>query len=281
MYSRANDIPRIVGWYQDELAARGMGSKPMWIGETNAVPYDDPLWPATKAGFRASLDEQASYLTEAFATYLALGVDRIGVNRVLDGADFDAGGEPFGLLRNDMSPRPAYQAFSVVTRYYAGARTATLYPTDANGVTRVVLDKDDERVTVLWTMRPEDAIIAVDAETATALVVSKYGDASVVSADDGQYRLDLPGATANSNEADRRDYVVGGSPVILVERLDGDVEAAYRSMDVAPQPLTVPGNLAVAVPVSTPASAARQPTAAPRATPAPAARPAPTPRPRR
>ncbi len=281
MYSRANDIPRIIGWYQDELAARGMGSKPVWIGETNAVPYDDPLWPASKAGFRASLDEQASYLTEALATYLALGVDRIGVNRILDGADFDAGGEPFGLLRNDMSPRPAYRAFSVVTRYYAGARTATLYPADLGGVTRVVLDKDSERVTVLWTMRPEDATVAVDAETATALVVSKYGDASVVSAEDGQYRLDLPGATANSNEADRRDYVVGGSPVILVERLDGNVEAAYRSMDVAPQPVTVPGNLAVAAPLSTPAPAARQPTPAPRATPAPAARPAPTPRPRR
>ena len=180
LYSRANDIPRIIGWYQDQLAARGMGSKPVWIGETNAVPYDDPLWPANKAGFRASLDEQASYLAESFATYLGLGVERIGVSRILDGADFEAGGEPFGLLRNDRSARPAYRAFSMVTRYYAGTRTATYHPTDASGITRVVLDKDGERVTVLWTMRPEDTTVAVDAESAIGLVVTKFGDPSVV-----------------------------------------------------------------------------------------------------
>ena len=40
------------------------------------------------------MDEQASYLIEAYAMYLALGVERIGVNRAVDGADFRAGGEP-------------------------------------------------------------------------------------------------------------------------------------------------------------------------------------------
>jgi hypothetical protein len=280
MYSRANDIPRIIGWYQDQLATRGMGSKPVWIGETNAVPYDDPLWPASKAGFRASLDEQASYLAESFATYLGLGVERIGVNRILDGADFEAGGEPFGLLRNDRSERPAYRAFSVITRYYAGARAAAYYPTDESGLTRVVLEKDGERVTIAWTMRPEDTTIAVDAGSAIGLVVSKFGDASIVYAQDGQYWLDLPAATANSNEADRRDYVVGGSPVILVERLDGNIEAAYRSLDVAPQPANLRTAVAAAASGNTTA-AVGQAAPAPRATPAPAPRPAPTPRPRR
>ena len=47
LYSRAADIPRIVGWYRDQLAARGM-SKPIWIGETNAIPYDDAIWQASK-----------------------------------------------------------------------------------------------------------------------------------------------------------------------------------------------------------------------------------------
>ena len=278
MYSRANDIPRIIGWYHDQLAMRGMGSKPMWIAETNAVPYDDPLWPASKAGFRATLDEQASYLTEAFATYLGLGVERIGVNRILDGADFEAGGEPFGLLRNDRSARPAYRAFSMLARYYAGARTATYHPADESGITRVVLDKDGERVTVVWTTRPEDAVAAVDAESAIGLAVTKYGDASVLYPQEGQYWIDLPGATANSNEADHWDYVVGGSPVILVQRLDGNVEAGYRSMDLAPQPLTA---RAPAGPTA-PAPAAQQAAPAPVATaaPAPVATAAPVPAPR-
>jgi len=283
MYSRANDIPRIIGWYQDQLAARGMGSKPVWIGETNAVPYDDPLWPASKAGFRASLDEQASYLTEAFATYLGLGVERIGVNRVVDGADFEAGGEPFGLMRNDRSARPAFRAFSMVTRYYAGARSATYYPADDNGVIRVVLDKDGERVTILWTMRPEDTVATVDADSALGLAVTKYGDTSMVYPQDGQYWIDLPGATANSNEADRADYVVGGSPMILVQRVDGNFEAAYRSMDVPPLALNaqLPAAPSLAAPVvQQPSQPARQATSAPRATPVPTPRPAPTTAPR-
>jgi hypothetical protein len=281
MYSRANDIPRIIGWYQDQLATRGMGPKAVWIGETNAVPYDDPLWPAIKGGFRASLDEQASYLTEAFATYLGLGVERIGVNRILDGADFDAGGEPFGLLRNDRSARPAYRAFSMITRYYSGARTAAYYPTDEDGVTRVVLDKDGERVTVLWTMQPGGATVAVDASSAIALAVTKYGEASALYAQEGQYWIDLPGATANSDDADPQDYVVGGSPIILVERLDGNVEAAYRSMDVTPQPANVSAPLAVAAPASVQAApVVQQPAPASRATPAPTPRPAATPAPR-
>jgi hypothetical protein len=283
MYSRANDIPRIITWYKEQLAVRGMGAKPIWIGETNAVPYDDPMWPANKAGFRASLDEQASYLTEAFATYLGLGVERIGVNRILDGADFDAGGGPFGLMRNDRSERPAFRAFSVITRYFAGARTATYHPHDAGGITRVVLDKDGERVTVLWTMGPTDTTVAVDAESAIGLVVSKIGDPSMVYAQDGQFFLVVPGATANSDETDPRDYVVGGSPVILVERLDGNVEAACRSLDVAPQPANARAPAAVAAPpasASAPALAARQATPVARSTAPPTPRPAPTARPR-
>jgi len=236
IYSRANDIPRVIGWYQEQLASRGIGPKPIWIGETNAVPYDDPWWPATKGGFRASLDEQASYLVQASATYLALGVERMGVNRTLDGADFDAGGEPFGLLRNDHSARPAFDAFSVVTRYFAGARTADYLPTDESGLTAVVLGKDTERVTVVWTMGPEPLTLPVASVAPVALAVTKYGEALVVYPEDGSYWIELEGATANSSDTDPYDYVVGGGPVILVERFDGNVEAAYRPLGIAPQP---------------------------------------------
>jgi hypothetical protein len=236
MYSRANDIPRIIGWYREQLASRGIIGKRLWVSETNTVPYDDPLWLESKAGYRATLDEQASYLVEAFATFLALGVDRIGVNRLIDGSDFAAGGEPFGLLRNDRSARPAFGAFQVVSRYFAGARTATYLPTDASGLTGVVLEKDGERVTVLWTMRPERLRVPVDALGSQALRVTKAGTAEVISARDGVFQIDLAPATANSNLADPSDYVVGGSPVILVERIDGNMSLAYRPLDVPPRP---------------------------------------------
>ncbi len=259
MYSRANDIPRIIAWYRDQLARRGITEKRMWIGETNTVPYDDPLWLEPKAGYRATLDEQASYLIEAFATFLAFGVNRIGVNRLIDGADFEAGGEPFGLLRNDQSARPAFAAFQVISRYFAGARSATYLPTDASGLTGVVLEKEGERVTVLWTMRPERLRVPVEALGSRALRVAKAGTTEVINARNGLYQIDLQPATANSNLADPNDYVVGGSPVILVERRDGNLALAYRSLDVPPRPSTIARAGAVPEPLTSPGYQPSQP----------------------
>src|SRR4029079_13429848 len=151
-YSRSADIPRIVSWYKDQLQAHAM-KKPIWIGETNAIPYDDPQWQASKENFRASLDEQASYIVQAFATYLALGVERASVNRMTDGTDFDAGGEPFGMLRNDGTARPALTAFQVVSKYFENVDGGDFFPTDPSGLTRAILKKgDDEVVTVVWNM---------------------------------------------------------------------------------------------------------------------------------
>ena len=234
LYSRAADIPRIVGWYRAEMAKRGM-SKPIWIGETNAIPYDDPIWQASKANFRATMDEQASYIIQAFATYVGLNVERVSVNRAIDGTDFEAGGEPFGLLRNDGSTRPAFTAYQVATRYFGSVREAA-YRHDASGVTKVTMQKGGERVTVLWTMSGGDASATVEALGAQALKVTKWGDAETISASGGRFALTLRGATANSNSGDRTDYVVGGEPVILVERTDGNVQAAIRSLDEIPVP---------------------------------------------
>lgn len=241
LYSRAADIPRIVGWYREQMALRGM-SKPIWIGETNAIPYDDPIWQVSKAGFRASMDEQASYMIQAFATYVGLDVPRVSVNRAIDGTDFEAGGEPFGLLRNDGSTRPAFTAYQVAARYFAGVRDASYASDKASGVTRVTMQRTGERVTVLWTMSPGGATATVDAQGAAALKVNKWGEAEPIQADGGKFTIELGGATANSNAGDRSDYVVGGDPVILVERTDGNVMAAFRSLDDNP----VPGQVAEA-----------------------------------
>ena len=231
LYSRADDIPTIVTWYRQEMARYGM-NKPIWIAEMNAIPYDDAVWPAEKVNFRASLDEQAAYIVQAFATYLGLNVQRVSVNRVIDGTDFEAGGEPFGMLRNDGSTRPAFQALQVVTRYFANTRDASYSSADRSGMARAVLEKDDERITVVWTMRPEALPVTVDAIAPRALRVDKYGATETIEAEAGVYRLTLAPATANSNAGDPNDYVVGGDPVILVESRNDD-DMAARPLDVA------------------------------------------------
>ena len=227
LYSRAGDIPKVIGWYRAELARRRL-DKPIWVSETNAIPYDDPVWRVGKQNFRASLDEQASYVIQSFATYLAMGAKRIGVNRMIDGTDFEAGGEPFGLIRNDGTARPAFTAFQVVTRYFGGTVDAEYTPPDTMGLTRVVLRKPGEIVTVTWNMSGQSADVTVPASSPRALRVTKYGQAQLTQAANNQYRFTLAAATANSNEANHRDYVIGGNPLILVERLDGNAQAAYR-----------------------------------------------------
>jgi hypothetical protein len=169
-----------------------------------------------------------------------LDVPHVGVNRAVDGTDFDAGGEPFGLLRNDGSTRPAFTAYQVASRYFAGVRDATYSNDPASGVTKVTMQRTGERVTVLWTMLPGGAAASIDAMGSQALKVNKWGEASTVSASGGKLSVALAGATANSNGGDRSDYVVGGDPVILVERADGNTQAAFRSLDDNP----IPGGVA-------------------------------------
>lgn len=225
LYSRAADISKVVPWYREQLTARGIPQKPIWIGETNVIPYDDPIWHESKGGFRASMDEQASYIVESFAIYIALDVERIGVNRLLDGADFRGGGEPFGMLRNDGTARPAFRAFQVAARYLADAEPISY--TDTNGVTVIQLERDGERITVAWTLRPQPRSVSFQGIASGALVVSKYGEADLAWADqDGFYSFELAPATANSNDADPQDYVVGGDPLIVVERYDGTIASA-------------------------------------------------------
>ncbi len=222
LYSRSADSPRIIPWYRSMLESAGIPAKSLIIGETNTIPYDDPIWEGTKAGFRASMDEQAAYLVQAFATFIAQDIQRIGVNRLRDGQDFNAGGEPLGLLRNDGSRRPAYSAFQVVGRYLSGSRPIEFHPTDSSGLTWVTLERPQERVTLVWTLKPQPRTIAIEALAPEALLVSKYGVTERLSMDErGFYFFDLSPATANSNENDPEDYVVGGDPVILIERFDG------------------------------------------------------------
>jgi hypothetical protein len=227
LYSRAADIPSVVPWYREALASRGIPQKPIWVGETNVVPYDDPIWPGYKGGFMASMEEQSNYIIESMATYVALGVDRVGFNRLTDGQDFRNGGEPFGLLRNDGSRRPAFRAFQVATQLFSQAQLVSYQPPDRSGYAEIVMERPGERITVAWTLRGETMRYSVGAAGSNALVVGKYGDTHAVEADgNGRYSFQLAPATANTNDDDPRDFVVGGDPLILVERFDGRLASA-------------------------------------------------------
>jgi hypothetical protein len=223
LYSRAADIPKVVPWYREALSKRGIPQKPIWVGETNVVPHDDPIWGGYAGGFMASMDEQANYVVESLATYMALGVERVGFNRLMDGQDFRNGGEPFGLLRNDGSKRPAFRAFQVATQLFSRAGVVSFDDGADSGYAEVVLERPGERITVAWSMRGTPIRYRPRALGDQSLLVGKYGESRPLVSDAGRYDLVLLAATANTNDADPTDFVVGGDPIIIVERYDGQL----------------------------------------------------------
>ena len=62
------------------------------------------------------------------------------------------------------------------------------------------------------------ASVSIKATTTGALLVDKYGTESPIVAADGAYQLTLEPATANTVNGDPSLYLIGGNPVLLVER---------------------------------------------------------------
>jgi hypothetical protein len=219
LYSRPTDMVTVVTWYRDAMRKAGI-EKPIWISETNAAPYDDTVRLSARGGFRATLDDQASFIIQAFALDLALGVQRIEVNRMIDGSDFKAGGAPLGLVRNDGTVRPAFDAYRTAATIFAGATGGTIAENKSTGVYTVTLHRPGYDITVLWDQKPVADIVKMPVSP-QAQCYDKFGEqcsASIVKVVKGMAEVHLEGATGNTNSADPNDYVIGGNPVIVVDR---------------------------------------------------------------
>lgn len=213
LYNEPEGLYRAPMLYKGMMAARGFG-KPIWINETNVAPWDDPRNPMPRGDFRATLDEQASFVIQACAYGLAAGAEHISVYPLYDG-DAPPGQELMGLIRGDGSARPAYQAFKTVTRYMSGVRDARV---ERDGdVLKIILQRERGTVTVAWSAAPRPAEASIAARNARALLVDKLGAARPITPTDGAYRLALGPATANTVNGDPSLYLIGGSPVLVVE----------------------------------------------------------------
>ena len=160
-----------------QLAQHGWGDKQVWVSETNVEPYDDPQRDATRppTRFRVTMQQQAGFLVDALATYIAARVDRFAVYRMVDGPDTAHGLAPLGIVNNAGQERPYGHTFQFLVKLFRGAtahvdttpdrsdpayhpgelyadqivksQPAVLYKA---GVFKVVCDKPGQRVTVLW-----------------------------------------------------------------------------------------------------------------------------------
>ena len=241
-YSNPLNVYAAARVFQRALAVYGL-DRPIWVGESNVVPDDDPMNPIGPA-FHATMDQQAAYIIQAFALARAAGAERMSIYKLVDEAR-EGSAELYGLVRNDGTPRPAYTAYQTAARYmshpssvsytWEGAsdpptadqltqllqsnakRTQWVWPAAVN---RVTLERGVERVTVVWNASPKLATAHIPAIARSAQVLDKFGrDTGEVIAQDGQFQLELPPTSNNSDPRDPSVYLVGGDPRLLLEHV--------------------------------------------------------------
>jgi hypothetical protein len=210
------------------LARHDMAGKQIWINETNAPPSNDPQEPPwSTPRFRITLEEQAAFMVQQFSLAFAHGASRVQVYKLRNTADHPESIEPFGLLRADDSPRLAFAAFQTVTAYLGGFTAAR--EERQGDVTAVTFERNDATTTVLWADGMAARSVAVRAIAPQALLVDEQGRGQPVMAQNGVYRLTLPGAVCSDGPPCR----IGGAPRLLVEE---GAAAGRAALAAAPAP---------------------------------------------
>ncbi|MGD2105689.1 MAG: hypothetical protein PVJ55_11315, partial [Anaerolineae bacterium] len=265
IYFQTESVPYIINEAKSALGDYGL-SKPIWVNETNASPDSDPEWRLVRPRWRVSLDEQASFLLQSFALALSAGAERVAVYKLKD-VGLPPGGEPFGLIRPDGSRRPAFDAYKLITSHYAGTISGR---EDRHGLYEVVtLERGKLTTRVVWARTANDASISLATLAPSARLIDQRGNEQLIEADNGVYRLTLPGARCADEYL---GCIIGGPTYLLVE--DTSIPGATATPAVTPTVVVSP-----TVVMSTTATLA--PSTVPSATPVPAILPtetsAPTP----
>jgi len=209
LYFRPDNVYDLIAWHHQQMRERGF-DKPLWLTETNAAPSTDPAWPVAQPEFSITLDEQSHFIIQAFAMALAAGTQRIAIYKMADvPGDHAANPEPFGLVREDGSHRPAFAAFQVAANYLAGFTGATL---DQRGdYAQVTVKRGEAWTTVAWTRQPSPVNIEVTAHATQATLVDATGRTQRISARNGKYTIELAGASCTGG------CLIGGAPKLIVE----------------------------------------------------------------
>lgn len=208
IYFRVETVGELVRQVDELQNSYGI-DKPIWINETNAAPNLDPWWPVERPMFQVDLDQQAWYVVQAYALGFAAGADSIGIYKLID-ILLPEGGESFGILRPDYSPRPAYLAYLTTIRMLEGfSGPVEMQQTEDYFV--VSFRKSGQLIRILWARKDKALDLALPALAERGTLVDYAGRTEAVVAEDEQYLITLDGARCN-DECD-----IGGPPLFLVE----------------------------------------------------------------
>lgn len=217
IYFQPNAINDILQTFQAIFAEHGL-EKPFWLVETNAPPIDDPAWKVENVTLAVWQLEQAAYIPQALAVALASGVERIAIYKLKDTVgDYAANPEPFGLVRQDGSQRPAFATAQTAFRLLAGVIEAERERW--NEVGQVRLSQKDRQTTVIFARLPAPQQAQIPAVAGKAWLFDQNGNRQIVRAQNGLFQVDLPAAICAQSIGDY--CMIGGAVFYLVQGLDG------------------------------------------------------------
>ena len=269
IYFKIHTIWDIIRFVKTSMDEHGI-NKPIWLAETNAPPSDDPAAIPAEISFEITQEEQAAFIIQASALALAAGAERIEIYKMIDkSADSGTDPEPFGLVRQDGSYRPAFTAFQVAARYIRDVRSATR---DLWGETaQITLNEGNRTLTVLWNRIGQPRTVRLAAITTQATLVDQTGQTRTISAQNGYYTLSLDPASAIDPHSG--GYMIGGPPLLVVENGPVSMRGAQRTPTAVPtaMPTDTPSSTDTPTPTITPT-----PTSSPTSTPTPTATATPT-----
>jgi len=235
LYSNVYNIRPVASDIYANMASR-VGPHPIWLTETGVPLWDEwpPNTPESLRTNRATGEEAAAYAIQGFAEARAIGIERFLWFRNHDdymGIPGSSLYEYFGLIRNDLSLRPAYVAFQVAAKYLHGENQIT-GPLGSGGVRRITFwGTPKGRIDVLWNETGTTLPYDHTATLPSAKVVDVHGNTQTVTTVGGVYPLTLEAATANT--AEDGSFIIGGPPLLVIHE-----DTTAPQSDLLPLPAT-------------------------------------------
>ncbi len=188
----------------------GFNNKPIWITETNIALHPsrdaEPNWEF------ASEEEAAWFMLQVSSNAIAAGAERLMIFRLAD----DGMDKAYGLVRNDATVRPSYEAFQMVTSFMGDVVSAKRLQSGNIVVNQMTRD-DGSRVILAYSQAGTPQSVEIDAGAPAAVLINAGGGYSTIEPDiDNHYTVTL--LPARGRDFNRpADYTVGGPPVLIVE----------------------------------------------------------------
>lgn len=135
-------VPFLQG-VREQLRRHGLESKPTWITEMGLRAYPDE-----KGQYESIEREQASYLARAYAVALSQGVARFHYFYLKE--FFEGSTSLWGILRDDLTPKPAYIALAHLLRQLGEARCLGYRKLSDKGYLVAFRRGPNEAVVVAW-----------------------------------------------------------------------------------------------------------------------------------